>query len=64
MSYLEDKLADKLKELEDLKNKINESEATKQKLFQQALEVQGASKLLVELVNAEKEAKLVMKSAA
>ena len=57
MTYLEEKLQGKMKELEDLKAKINESEATKQKLFQQALEVQGAAKLLVELINAEKEVK-------
>jgi hypothetical protein len=57
MTPLEEKLNEKVKELEDLKAKINEHETNKQKLYQQALEVQGAAKLLVELVNAEKEAK-------
>jgi hypothetical protein len=57
MTQLETKLAAKVKELEDLRAKMNEAESTKQKLFQQALEVQGAAKLLVELVNAEKEAR-------
>lgn len=54
MTHLEEMLQAKVKELDDLKTKINESESTKQKLFQQALEVQGAAKVLVELVNAEK----------
>jgi hypothetical protein len=57
MTSLEEKLNEKVKELDDLKAKINEHETNKQKLYQQALEVQGAAKLLVELVNAEKEAK-------
>lgn len=57
MTHLEEILQAKVKELESIKAKINEMDAAKQKLFQQALEVQGAAKLLVELVNAEKEVK-------
>lgn len=47
MTLLEEKLNEKVKELDDLKAKINEHETNKQKLYQQALEVQGAAKLLV-----------------
>jgi len=57
MTSLEEKLQAKLKELDSLKAKITEAEETKQKLFQQALEVQGAAKQLVELINLEKAAK-------
>jgi hypothetical protein len=54
MTHLEEMLQAKVKELDGLRAKINESEVTKQKLLQQALEVQGAAKVLVELVNEEK----------
>jgi len=53
---LEEMLQAKLKELEDLRTKISATEEQKQKLFQQALEVQGAAKQLIELINIQKAA--------
>lgn len=51
---LEEKLQGKLKELEAMKLKLAELEETKQKTMQAALEVQGAAKQLVELINDSK----------
>lgn len=53
---LEEKLQMKLKELEDLRAKITATEEQKQKLFQAALEVQGAAKQLIEIINFQKAA--------
>lgn len=51
---LEEKLQAKLKELEALKAKVAEYEEAKNKTIQAALEVQGAAKQLVELINDSK----------
>lgn len=51
---LDEKLQQKLKELDDLRAKINAAEEQKQKLYQQALEVQGAAKQLIEIINTQK----------
>lgn len=51
---LDEKLQNKMKELEDLRAKIAATEEHKQKLFQTALEVQGAAKQLIELINLQK----------
>jgi hypothetical protein len=51
---LDTMLQAKVKELEDLRAKIAAAEEQKQKCFQMALEVQGAAKQLVELINLQK----------
>lgn len=54
MLNLEERLQIKLKELEDLRAKITATEEQKQKLFQAALEIQGAAKQLIEIINLQK----------
>jgi hypothetical protein len=61
---LENLLQAKLKELETMRSKLQEMEQQKQQLVQAALEVQGAAKQLVELINEEKAAKETEKPAA
>lgn len=51
---LEEKLQAKVKELDALKTRMAELDTERQKTFQHALEVQGAAKQLIELVNAQK----------
>jgi hypothetical protein len=52
---LEERLQQKLKDLEDLRTKLNALEDQKNKMLQQALEIQGAAKQLAELINVQKE---------
>ena len=53
---LEEKFQQKLKDLETVRVEIQKLEEQKQKLAQQFLEVQGAAKQLLELVNEKKAA--------
>jgi len=47
-------LDEKLKILEALRNKLREVEELKQRVTSEALEVQGAAKQLAEIINAQK----------
>jgi len=51
---LEQMLQDKLKTLESLKNKIKELDNVKQQLMADALEAQGAAKMLSDIVDQNK----------
>ncbi len=61
---LEAALQQKLKELDDLRAKITATEEQKQKLFQTALEVQGAAKQLIEIINLQKAAAASLEAGA
>lgn len=51
---LEERLQAKVKELDALKARLAELDDLRTKTFQHALEVQGATKMLMELVNIQK----------
>ena len=64
MVNLEETLQNKLKELDDLRARITAAEEQKQKLFQTALEVQGAAKQLIEIINLQKAAAASLEAGA
>lgn len=51
---IEEKLQMAMKELDTLKARLTEIDNLRQKTFQKAIEVQGAVKVLIELVNEQK----------
>jgi len=48
-------MTERIKQLETLRSRLQELESSKQKLTMELLEVQGAAKQLIELVNLQKE---------